>query len=89
MWQVSPIRGYFQQMDKDRGGTTNSITVTVGANNGTITVTPSNSCGNGTAKTLGLTTTTVFSQPSTVTGSTSPCLSSSQTYRSQRRGSNL
>ena len=34
------------------GGTTNSITVTVGSGSGTITVLPSNLCGNGTAQTL-------------------------------------
>jgi hypothetical protein len=37
------------------GGTSNSVTVTVGANSGSITVTPSNACGNGTARTLGVT----------------------------------
>jgi len=34
------------------GGTTNSVTVTVGANPGTVQVTPSNLCGSGTAQTL-------------------------------------
>ncbi|WP_281337141.1 LamG-like jellyroll fold domain-containing protein [Flavobacterium eburneipallidum] len=37
------------------GGTTNSITVTTNGNSGTVSVTPSNSCGNGTAQTLGVT----------------------------------
>jgi hypothetical protein len=37
------------------GGTTNSVTVTVGSGSGNITVTPSNVCGNGTARTLGVT----------------------------------
>lgn len=36
------------------GGTTNSVTATVGANAGNITVMPSNVCGNGTAQTLGV-----------------------------------
>ena len=62
------------------GGTSNSVTVTVGANNGTITVTPSNSCGNGTARTLGVTTTTVPAQPSAITGGATPCIGSSQGY---------
>jgi hypothetical protein len=62
------------------GGTTNSVTVTVGTGSGNITVTPSNACGNGTARTLAVTTTTVPAQPSTITGSTSPCQTSSQTY---------
>jgi len=62
------------------GGTTNSVTVTVGTGSGNITVTPSNACGNGTARTLAVTTTTVPAQPSTISGSTSPCQTSSQTY---------
>ena len=36
------------------GGNSNSITVTVGSRNGTVIVTPSNSCGTGTAQTLGV-----------------------------------
>ncbi len=60
--------------------TTNSITVTVGAGSGNISVTPSNTCGNGTAQTLAVTTTTVPAQPSIITGSATPCLGSSQTY---------
>ncbi len=62
------------------GGTTNSVTVTVGTNSGNITVTPSNACGNGTARTLAVTTTTVPAQPSAITGNTTPCLGSSQVY---------
>ena len=36
------------------GGTTNSITVTVGSVSGNVQVTPSNACGNGTPRTLGI-----------------------------------
>lgn len=36
------------------GGTSNSVTVTVGSGSGNITVTPSNVCGNGTVRTLGV-----------------------------------
>ena len=36
-----------------------SITVTVGATSGNITVTPSNVCGNGTARTLAVTTNSI------------------------------
>jgi len=61
-------------------GTTNSITVTVGNGSGNITVTPSNSCGTGTARTLSVTTGTVPSQPSTITGLTSPCVGGSVNY---------
>ena len=62
------------------GTTTNSITVTVGAGIGNITVTPSNACGNGTAQTLAVTNTTVPAQPSTITGVISPCVGSSRGY---------
>jgi len=62
------------------GGTTNSVTVTVGANGGTISVSPSNSCGTGPARTLAVTTSTVPAQPSAITGPTTPCVGSSQTY---------
>ncbi len=62
------------------GGTTNSVSVTIGAAAGNITVTPSNSCGNGTVRTLAVTTTTVPAQPSAITGSNNPCQGSTQTY---------
>jgi subtilisin-like proprotein convertase family protein len=62
------------------GGTTNSVTVTVGASSGNVTVTPSNGCGNGTARNLAITVNTVPSQPSTISGSTTVCQGSSQTY---------
>ena len=65
---------------KTSGGTTNSIVVTVGASSGTITVTPSNSCGSGTARTLAVTYYTVPLQPSTITGNTTPCAGTAQTY---------
>ncbi len=62
------------------GQGTNSITVTIGSTSGNISVTPSNPCGNGTARTLAITVNTVPAQPSTITGSTTPCQGSSQTY---------
>nr|WP_315182432.1 LamG-like jellyroll fold domain-containing protein [uncultured Flavobacterium sp.] len=66
---------------KTAGGTTNSITVTAGLTGGTITVTPSNACGNGTAQTLAVSTIAAApSQPSTITGNTTPCATTSQTY---------
>jgi hypothetical protein len=55
------------------GQGTNSVTVTAGTSAGNIGVTPSNACGNGTARTLAVTTNTVPSQPSAVTGNNSPC----------------
>ena len=81
MWQELLITGLsLPDRLQTGGGTTNSVTVTVGANNGTITVTPSNGCGNGTDQTLAVTTTTIPAQPSAITGATSPCVGSSQTY---------
>ncbi|MDI1255031.1 MAG: choice-of-anchor D domain-containing protein [Flavobacterium sp.] len=62
------------------GGTTNSITVTVGAASGTISVTPSNACGTATAQTLSVAPVSLPSQPSTITGSTSACQGTSQNY---------
>ena len=62
------------------GGTTNSVTVTVGASSGNVSVTPSNSCGSGTARTLAVTSYSTPTQPSSITGSTTPCASTSQTY---------
>ena len=61
------------------GGTTNSVTVTTNGNSGTVTVTPSNGCA-GTPRTLSVTPTSVPAQPSTITGNTSPCIGTSQTY---------
>lgn len=62
------------------GQGSNTITVTAGATGGNITVTPSNSCGTGTARTLAVTTSTVPAQPSAITGNTAPCAGSSQVY---------
>jgi PKD repeat protein len=52
--------------------TTNSITVTVGSSTGTIQVTPTNQCGNGTSQTLVIS--TVYPKPTaTISGTTSVC----------------
>jgi len=56
------------------GGTTNSVTATVGANSGNITVTPSNTCGNGTPRTLAVTLSpAVPATPGTITGTATQC----------------
>jgi hypothetical protein len=66
---------------KTAGGTTNSVTVTVGSGSGNISVTPSNGCGNGTAMILSASITTAKPfQPSAIAGATSVCQGSSQTY---------
>ncbi len=62
------------------GGSTNSVTVTVGTGSGNIKVTPSNTCGNGTAQTLAVTPITLPAQPGIITGNTTPCQGSSQNY---------
>ncbi len=50
------------------GGTTNSITVTTGSASGNISVTPSNTCGNGVPRTLAVTTTPNLSLVAISTG---------------------
>ncbi|PLW93132.1 MAG: hypothetical protein C0592_07295, partial [Marinilabiliales bacterium] len=55
------------------GGTTNSVSVTVGANAGNVTVIPSNGCGNGTAQTLAVVPGDIPAQPSAIVGDTAPC----------------
>ncbi|MBK7212007.1 MAG: hypothetical protein IPH88_01650 [Bacteroidales bacterium] len=62
------------------GGTSNSITVTTNSTPGNVTVTPSNSCGSGTASTKAVTILAIPGQPGTVTGNSSPCVGSSQSY---------
>jgi len=62
------------------GGTSNSVTVTVGANAGNITVTPSNGCGNGSNVSLAVSPSTVPAQPSAISGNANPCQGSSTTY---------
>ncbi len=62
------------------GGNTNSVTVTVGSNPGTISVTPSNVCGNGTARALSVNPMSIPSQPSEIAGDNTPCQGSTQNY---------
>ncbi len=62
------------------GQGSNSLTATVGTAAGNVQVTPSNTCGNGTARTLATTVNLVPAQPTAITGLASPCQGSSQTY---------
>ncbi len=55
------------------GDGTYQITVTAGTSSGNITVTPSNICGNGTPRSMAVTTMTVPPQPSVITGNNNPC----------------
>jgi len=61
--------------------TTTSITTIVGASNGNISVTANNGCGTSIASTLAVAVNaSVPSQPGSISGSTSVCQGSSQTY---------
>ena len=61
------------------GQNTSSITTSVGSQSGTVMVTPSNTCGNGTAQVLTVTSSLMPTQPSAITGDNTPC-QISQTY---------
>ncbi|MBI9034206.1 MAG: T9SS type A sorting domain-containing protein [Bacteroidales bacterium] len=60
--------------------TSNSIIVSIGANGGTISVTPSNSCGNGNAQTLDVSVNNTPAQPSAISGEAAICSGTTQTY---------
>lgn len=60
--------------------TTTSISTTAGSIGGSITVRASNACGNSTSQTLVVSVTPIPSLPGTITGNTSICAGSSQTY---------
>ncbi|MFZ4707678.1 MAG: hypothetical protein ACOYMF_16880, partial [Bacteroidales bacterium] len=63
------------------GGTTSSVTVTVGTSTGLVLVTPTNGWGSGPAQYLIVTQTlTTPNQPSAITGSATPLEGSSQNY---------
>jgi len=62
------------------GQGSNAVNVTVGATSGNITVTPSNSCGNGMAGSLGVTVNLLPAQPSVITGNSAPCQATVQDY---------
>ncbi|MCW3083969.1 MAG: hypothetical protein JWP12_1335 [Bacteroidetes bacterium] len=60
--------------------TTNTISATANATSGTITVTPGNACGLGTAQTVNITVNTTPAQPAAITGTTTICEGTTQTY---------
>ncbi len=63
------------------GGTTNSVTVTVGSTSGAIMVTPTNMFGSGSPQYVIVTPNSNGpAQPSTITGATNPTVGSHQTY---------
>jgi PKD-like domain/Metallo-peptidase family M12/Secretion system C-terminal sorting domain len=59
---------------------TNSITATVGTASGTISVKANNACGSGTVRTKSVSVITVPAQPGAISGNTSVCAGSLQTY---------
>jgi hypothetical protein len=60
--------------------TTNLITASVGTGSGDITVTPSNSSGEGPSRSLSVTTSSIPSQPGEISGKTNPSVGSSESY---------
>ena len=58
----------------------NTISVVIGASSGNVTVSADNVCGSSSVQTLAVTVTLLPSTPGSITGSTSPCQSSTQTY---------
>jgi subtilisin-like proprotein convertase family protein len=62
------------------GQGTTSISVTFGTSSGNVSVTANNSCGSSTARTSAITVNTVPAQPGTITGNTTVCSGSTNTY---------
>ena len=60
--------------------TTNSINTTAGSSGGTVSVTANNTCGSSSAATLAVTINTAPATPGTISGSTSICSNSNNTY---------
>ena len=60
--------------------TSTSIAVTVGSGSGTICVTANNSCGSSPSRCLSVTVSPVPAQPGNISGNTSPCQGTSETY---------
>ena len=82
---ISPVTGatsYTWTLPSGWSGssTTNSISTTVGTNNGTITVVANNACGTSVSRTLSVTANSIPVQPGTINGNTTVCQGSSQTY---------
>jgi len=86
VYSISPVAGATSYTWTLPGGwtgssTTTSISTIAGASSGNITVTANNSCGSSIASVLAVTVTTgVPLQPGPISGSTTPCFGSTQTY---------
>ncbi|MFC5269924.1 T9SS type A sorting domain-containing protein [Adhaeribacter terreus] len=84
-YSVAPVTGastYTWTLPAGWSGTstTNSISVTAGSGGGTISVVASNGCGSSSAQTLAVTTSTIPATPGAITGNTSVCVNSTNTY---------
>lgn len=83
-YSVTNVAGvnYSWSIPSDWSGssTTNSITVTIGASSGNVTVIPSNSCGNGSSRALAVSVNNIPDQPSAISGETNLCEGDSETY---------
>ncbi len=79
---VSGATGYTWTLPSGWSGssTSNVISVTTGSNSGTISVSASNSCGNGPATTLVITIDTTPVQPGTISGNATLCQGATQLY---------
>ena len=79
---VAGATSYTWTLPSGWSGSSNStsITATAGAASGNISVTANNTCGSGAARTLSVTATALPGQAGTITGETTVCLGSSQTY---------
>ncbi len=84
-YSISPVTGatsYTWTLPSGWSGSSNSasITATAGSAGGTISVTANNSCGSSTPRTLAVSVTALLTQPGSITGSTTVCQGSSQSY---------
>jgi len=84
-YSISPVTGatsYSWTLPSGWSGSSSStsITTTVGSNGGTISVIAINNCGSSSPRTLNVSVNTVTSQPGTISGNTTVCSGSGQTY---------
>ena len=85
IYSISPVSGatsYTWTLPSGWTGssTSNTINTTAGSTGGTISVTANNSCGKSLAQTLAVTVNNPPSQPGNISGNTTVCQNSSQTY---------
>jgi hypothetical protein len=84
-YSITPVAGatsYAWTLPSGWSGssTTASITLTPGATSGNISVTANNACGPGATRTFSITATALPAQAGTITGASSVCQGTSQTY---------